>query len=628
MRDRARFVAPIPAGATVTRARPLDGHYGAATGKRAPSSRAGRLREVHADRPVGGERAPRGRMGRSRAGRQRPLRPGAGPRAGATASAAELSDTTSWTHASGHAEFVATVVPEFARPGAGLSDALRPRARRRPPRRGRAVAGAGHDAWRRTSHADLDPRARPVGPTTARTRSRGSACTQGSSTSRSTTWRWTSPRPTRCCRLAWGSTRPRRRSPSWRPVRGMGGRYPPRRAARSGRRRVGHGPPRTASGDDELRRRLPPRRVDRAAPPDDLTFLREVACLERCTGRDVRRDPRPPGLGRRSPAAPPQRVPLLPLDQRDEWFKMHPLLARWLSADLEGRRPRSGGPGHPRGGPPAWWSDRGDIDLAFEHTMAAGDFAAGEALVGAHGAHVLHPWHVLHGAAVAGDLPARARPVVGAAVRGRLAGRALPRRRRPGVAVVRETRAHRRARGRRPTSRPTRPACRACALARRSSRPRHEPSSRWPSTPAGTSTAGRGTASRTSRSADCSSSTATTGPRGRSPRAPSRRSSPSHRCSSRTARRPERSCPSSAVPPSEPAERRVRARSLLLEVHAELVPTTALVTAMHALTEARDGRRDAAAEAVELARHKLGGSRASARGSTSWLGCPSSAPAC
>ena len=80
---------------------------------------------------------------------------------------------------------------------------------------------------------------------------------------------------------------------------------------------------------------------------------------------------------------------VLPLDQRDEWFRMHPLLTRWLSADLEETDPERWRAIHAAA--PAWWAQHGDIDLAFEHAMATGDLAAAEALVAEHGFTYLTP---------------------------------------------------------------------------------------------------------------------------------------------------------------------------------------------------------------------------------------------
>jgi LuxR family maltose regulon positive regulatory protein len=114
-----------------------------------------------------------------------------------------------------------------------------------------------------------------------------------------------------------------------------------------------------------------------------LRFLREVACLERCTGEMC-----DTVLGRTGSAALLRRLHrdellLLPLDQRDEWFKMHPLLARWLSSDLKEADPTRWRDLHLRAA--HWWAVQGDIDLAFDHAMLAGDLEGSEVLVGAHG---------------------------------------------------------------------------------------------------------------------------------------------------------------------------------------------------------------------------------------------------
>ena len=48
---------------------------------------------------------------------------------------------------------------------------------------------------------------------------------------------------------------------------------------------------------------------------------------------------------------------MLPLDQRDEWFRMHPLLTGWLSADLEETDPDRWQAIHQAAA--AWWGDAG-----------------------------------------------------------------------------------------------------------------------------------------------------------------------------------------------------------------------------------------------------------------------------
>ena len=121
-----------------------------------------------------------------------------------------------------------------------------------------------------------------------------------------------------------------------RPVRRMAG-GPQARSARSPRRR------RTVPGRslsdladaafvvDYLRSEWAGR-----LPPDEMDFLTEAACLERFTGAMCDRI-----LGRLGSGPLLRRMHradmvVTSLDSRDEWYRMHPLLARWLSSELRG----------------------------------------------------------------------------------------------------------------------------------------------------------------------------------------------------------------------------------------------------------------------------------------------------
>ncbi len=118
-------------------------------------------------------------------------------------------------------------------------------------------------------------------------------------------------------------------------------------------------------------------------PADDLAFLREAAVLERFTGElcdDV--------LGRRGSASRLRRLHhdqlvVLPLDRRDEWFRMHPLLARWLAQDLRRVDTARWRDVHLRVAD--HWASVGDIDLAVRYAARGGDLGRCEQLVAAHG---------------------------------------------------------------------------------------------------------------------------------------------------------------------------------------------------------------------------------------------------
>ncbi len=116
--------------------------------------------------------------------------------------------------------------------------------------------------------------------------------------------------------------------------------------------------------------------------PDDERLLMEVACLGRFTAemcQDV--------LGRSGCAARlrdlRRRLPfLLPLDQRDEWYRLHSLLASLLSERLRDRnRPRFRAI---HAAASRWWERRGDIDLAIEHAVRGDDLARCEHLIVEH----------------------------------------------------------------------------------------------------------------------------------------------------------------------------------------------------------------------------------------------------
>ena len=117
--------------------------------------------------------------------------------------------------------------------------------------------------------------------------------------------------------------------------------------------------------------------------PDDRQLLCEVACLNRFTGAMCDEV-----LGRAGSLAHLRRIHrdellVLPLDQRDEWFRMHPLLTRWLSADLAETDRERWADIHRAAA--AWWTEHGDIDLAVEHAVVIGDLETAERLVTDHG---------------------------------------------------------------------------------------------------------------------------------------------------------------------------------------------------------------------------------------------------
>ncbi len=116
---------------------------------------------------------------------------------------------------------------------------------------------------------------------------------------------------------------------------------------------------------------------------EDFTFLREVACLERCSGEMC-----DSVLGRTGSGGVLQRLHrdelvVFPLDRRGQWYRLHPLLSRWLSSDLRSADPHRWRRIHAEAS--RYWEDQDDIDLAVEHARLAGDLERRELLVATHG---------------------------------------------------------------------------------------------------------------------------------------------------------------------------------------------------------------------------------------------------
>jgi LuxR family maltose regulon positive regulatory protein len=119
-----------------------------------------------------------------------------------------------------------------------------------------------------------------------------------------------------------------------------------------------------------------------ALSPEDQVLLAELGCLERFSGAMC-----DAVLDRTDAAATLRRLcrselMLIGLDERDEWYRMHAVMARWLSSRLRSVDPvrwRQINVAAAR-----WWSAEGDADLAIEHTAAAGDADLLEDLVVEH----------------------------------------------------------------------------------------------------------------------------------------------------------------------------------------------------------------------------------------------------
>jgi len=116
---------------------------------------------------------------------------------------------------------------------------------------------------------------------------------------------------------------------------------------------------------------------------DDRTFLREIACLQRFTGEQCDEVLERTGSTEWLRRLHRDQVIVFALDQRDERFRMHGLLTRWLSAELRRADPQRWKRIHMRAAD--YLERRGEIDRAVEHAQAAGDLDALEAIVSVHG---------------------------------------------------------------------------------------------------------------------------------------------------------------------------------------------------------------------------------------------------
>ncbi len=115
---------------------------------------------------------------------------------------------------------------------------------------------------------------------------------------------------------------------------------------------------------------------------DDQTFLAEIGGLGRFTGEQC-----DAVLGRSDSASMLRRLcrdelMLIGLDQHDEWYRMHAVLARWLSGRLRSSDPQRWSEIHDAAA--TWWLHQGDTDLAVEHAAAAGDLQLLEDIVLEH----------------------------------------------------------------------------------------------------------------------------------------------------------------------------------------------------------------------------------------------------
>jgi LuxR family maltose regulon positive regulatory protein len=114
-------------------------------------------------------------------------------------------------------------------------------------------------------------------------------------------------------------------------------------------------------------------------PEERLLFLARTSVLDTLSGGLCDAVLDRPGSGRVLKDLARSNILLVPLDRTDERFRYHGLFAEMLKAELRRLEPENEPELHRRAG--AWHAERGEIDLAIEHAVAAGDVEnAGELL--------------------------------------------------------------------------------------------------------------------------------------------------------------------------------------------------------------------------------------------------------
>jgi LuxR family maltose regulon positive regulatory protein len=109
-----------------------------------------------------------------------------------------------------------------------------------------------------------------------------------------------------------------------------------------------------------------------AAPAEDVGFLVRVSLLDRLCGELCDAVVEGVGAGSRLAGLARQNMLLIPLDRRDEWFRMHSLLAEMLRGEL--RRGHGGEIAALNGRASRWWEAAGDPPRAIGFAIEAGDF--------------------------------------------------------------------------------------------------------------------------------------------------------------------------------------------------------------------------------------------------------------
>ncbi|WP_040492112.1 LuxR C-terminal-related transcriptional regulator [Ilumatobacter nonamiensis] len=116
---------------------------------------------------------------------------------------------------------------------------------------------------------------------------------------------------------------------------------------------------------------------------DALEFLRQVALLEDFTATTCDQVLGRTGSHELIARLHRQDHVVFGLDHRGEWYRLHPVLRRWLAADLRGSDPERWYRVHRSAAD--YWSASDDVNRAVEHLRAVDDLSALEELVIAHG---------------------------------------------------------------------------------------------------------------------------------------------------------------------------------------------------------------------------------------------------
>ncbi len=115
------------------------------------------------------------------------------------------------------------------------------------------------------------------------------------------------------------------------------------------------------------------------APPADVDFLIRVAFLDRLGGALCDHVLGATGSGARLAELSRRNMLLVPLDRRDEWFRMHSLFADMLRAELGRRHGDEVATLNRRAS--EWWDDADDPNRAIGFALGAGDHARAGRLI-------------------------------------------------------------------------------------------------------------------------------------------------------------------------------------------------------------------------------------------------------